>query len=408
MTQASKKSSAGKMEATTRSDCYIEVEIRARGGIELHVESKVLSLYGAQVRALLEDVCAVLGVHDAVVRTVDQGALPYTLAARLEPAIKRALPEVTAEFLPVSAVPPGVRAKDRPRRTRLYLPGNEPKFFVNAGLHKPDAVVLDLEDSVASREKDAARILVRNALRCVNFYGAERMVRINEGTLGVDDLRAIVPQNPDVIVVPKCEDPGDLQLIEEEIQTVERSHRITPGILLLPIIETARGVVRAHEIAAASQRICALSFGLQDYAADIGVEPTAEGKESLFARSAVVNAARAAHVQALDSVFVDVDDLGGLRRSTVEAKSLGFEGKGCIHPRQIRAVHEALAPTAQEIARARQVIAAAGEAEKSGLGVLTVDSKMIDAPVVARAERILMLADRSENPGAKAPRRKNP
>jgi citrate lyase subunit beta/citryl-CoA lyase len=182
-----------------------------------------------------------------------------------------------------------------------------------------------------------------------------------------------------------------VKLVEAELRAIERDLKLKRTILLLPIIESALGVVNAYLIATASTRVCALAVGLEDYTADIGVERTAEGRESLFARGAVVNAAKAAGVQALDSVFSDVDDLEGLRLSTLEAKSLGFEGKGCIHPRQIPVVHAAFAPTAQEIERAKQVVAASREAEKSGSGVVALGSKMIDPPVVRRAERLLRL-----------------
>jgi citrate lyase subunit beta/citryl-CoA lyase len=286
-----------------------------------------------------------------------------------------------------------------PRRTRLYLPGNEPKFIPNAGLHKPDAIILDLEDSVPPAEKDAARILVRNALRSVDFYGAERCVRINQGRMGLEDLRAVVPQGPDLILIPKCEDPGAVQSAESEIRAILKRQKMNTQIVLLPIIESALGVVNAYAIASASPSVCGLAIGLEDYTADIGVERTAHGSESLFARTAIVVAARAAGGQAFDSVYTDVDDLDGLRDSTLEAKSLGFDGKGCIHPRQIPVVHSALAPTRQEVEKAQMIVMAADEARKIGTGVVALGTKMIDAPVVKRAERVLRLAELSDKEG---------
>ena len=160
----------------------------------------------------------------------------------------------------------------------------------------------------------------------------------------------------------------------------------------MPIIESALGVVKAYEIASASDKICALTIGLEDYTADIGVERTNEGKESIYARSTVVNAAKAAGVQAIDSVFSDVDDVEGLRASVMEAKSLGFEGKGCIHPRQIPIVHEAFAATEKEIEKAKIIVLAFDEAGKNGIGVVALGSKMIDAPVVKRAKHTIDLA----------------
>ena len=392
--------SAGRGDESTRSDCRVELEVKTTGGIQLTLESKVSSMYGRSIRRQVLEACHMLGLRHAAIRIVDQGALPFVLAARLEAAVKRALPEVSAEVLPEPAVRRHDRSqKERHRRTRLYLPGNEPKFLPNAALHRPDAVVLDLEDSVAPNEKDAARALVRNALRGVDFGDAEVMVRINQGRIGLDDLRAVVPHGPDCIVIPKCEDQEAVKLVESEVLAIERDVKSRRSILLLPIIESALGVVHAFAIASASSRVCALAIGLEDYTADIGVERTPEGRESLFARASVVNAAKAAGVQALDSVFSDVDDLEGLRRSTLEARSLGFEGKGCIHPRQIPVVHAAFAPTAQEIERAKQIIAASEEAERSGSGVVALGSKMIDPPVVRRAERILRLVKDLEKEG---------
>jgi citrate lyase subunit beta/citryl-CoA lyase len=163
----------------------------------------------------------------------------------------------------------------------------------------------------------------------------------------------------------------------------------------MPIIESALGALKAFEIASSSKNICALAVGLEDYTADIGVQRTNEGKESFFARSMIVNAAKAAGVQAIDTVFSDVEDMDGLRLSVLEAKALGFEGKGCIHPRQIKVVHEAFAPTQDEIQKAQKIVEAFKDAEKRGLGVVSLGSKMIDPPVVKRAQRLLELADLS-------------
>jgi citrate lyase subunit beta/citryl-CoA lyase len=330
-------------------------------------------------------------LRDGAFRIIDQGALPFVIAARVETAIKRALPETTPVYLPE---PPSARSQstERMRRTRLYLPGNEPKFFPNAGLHRPDGVVLDLEDSVAPQEKDAARILVRNALRVVDFHGAERTVRINRGPLGLDDIRAVVPQYPDAILIPKCEDAETVMTMEEEIRSAGKKLRPVPDVLLIPIIESPLGIVNAYAIASASRRVCALAIGLEDYTAELGVERTAGGAESLFARMTIVNAAKAAGLQALDSVYSDVEDLDGLRASTLESRTLGFDGRGCIHPRQIRVIHEALAPTLEQIGKAKLIVEAAETARKNGTGVIALGSKMIDVPVVLRAERILRLA----------------
>jgi citrate lyase subunit beta/citryl-CoA lyase len=400
MARLKKVFSAGKREVSTRSDCYVEVDVKLRGGVTVFVESKVGSLYGGSISALAKEVCSSIGLHHADLRIVDQGALPFVVAARIEAAAKRALFPGGGEYLTAQAARKKVRQeKDRPRRTRLYLPGNEPKFFVNAGLHRPDVIILDLEDSVAAEEKDAARLLVRNALRSVDFFDAERSVRINHGRPGLEDLRTVISGKPDLILIPKCEDADTVTVVAGELRALERQHHVGREILLLPIIESALGVVNAYAIASSSARICGLAIGLEDYAADLGVERTTEGRESLFARMSIVNAAKAAGVQALDSVYGDVDDPDGLRMSTIEAKSLGFEGKGCIHPRQVVVIHSAFAPTEREIERAKQIVLVAEEARKNGSGVVALGSKMVDAPVVLRAARVLRLAEQFAEEG---------
>jgi citrate lyase subunit beta/citryl-CoA lyase len=272
------------------------------------------------------------------------------------------------------------------RRSRLYLPGNTPKFMLNAGLHGPDGVILDLEDSVAPARKPEARLLVRNALRCVNFRDAEVMVRINQLPLGLDDLDEIVPEGPEMILIPKVEAADQVREVEERCRTLA-GQTGTHVPLLMPILESARGILLALEIASASPLVAALTIGLEDYTADLGVERTTDGRESIWARSRLVNAARAAGVQAIDTVFSDVDDEEGLRSSVLEARGLGFAGKGCIHPRQIPVIHQLFAPSATEIERATAIVRVFEAAEARGDGVVALGSKMIDAPVVERALR---------------------
>lgn len=388
----SRAGEAGRRGADVRSDLWVRVELGDSGGLDLQVRSKVESFYGEGIRTQLRALCSALGVEHARLVVEDQGALPFTIAARVECAIRRAgcagkpvLPEPLAQ-------PRAQSPRERLRRSRLYLPGNEPKFMINAFLHGADGIILDLEDSVAATEKDAARLLVRNALRCLDFGPAERMVRVNPGELGLADLDAIVPQLPNLILLPKCEDPTQVRAVDERILAILKEHKQDATVWIMPILETALGIERAFAIATASPRVAAITIGLEDYTADLGVERTADGRESLYARMALVNAARAAGVQAIDSVFSDIADQDGLRRSTVEAKSLGFEGKGCIHPRQIRVIHAAFAPTPAEIDKARRIVWAFEDAIARGLGVVSLGTKMIDAPVVKRAQRSIDLA----------------
>ena len=389
-----KRSSAGKRGESVRSDCYFEIELKDSGGIKINLKSKVESMYGESIKELILNMSKFFGLKDAKILCEDNGALPFVLAARFELAVKRSFPELKKEYLlPFNEKNLYSTKKDQLRRSRLYLPGNEPKFFVNAGLHLPDGIILDLEDSVAPSEKDAAQLLVRNALRSVDFYKAERMVRINQLPKGVDDLKFIIPHNVNVILIPKSESAEQIQQLEKEVNKLKKQFKVTNEIFFMPIIESALGVIKAYEIAAASKNNCALAIGLEDYTADIGTQRTNKGRESIFARQMLVNAAKAAGIQPIDTVFSDVADMEGLRQSVIEAKSLGFEGKGCIHPRQIKVVHEAFTPTSEEIEKAKKIVLAFEDAEKKGLGVVSLGSKMIDPPVVKRAQRILQLAD---------------
>jgi len=393
MKQNIKKSSAGKRGESVRSDCYFEIEIINSGGIKINLKSKVETMYGESIKQMILDMSQFFDLKNAKILCEDHGALPFVLAARFELAVKRLFPDLKKEYLPpFHENNLNSTKKDHLRRSRLYLPGNEPKFFVNAGLHSPDGIILDLEDSVAPSEKDAAQLLVRNALRSVDFYGAERMVRINQLPKGLDDLKYIVPNFVNVILIPKCESAEQIHHLEKEVDKIKKLHKVQNEIFFMPIIESALGVIKAFEIASASKSNCALAIGLEDYTADIGTQRTNEGRESIFARQMLVNAAKAAGIQAIDTVFSDVADMEALRLSVLEAKSLGFEGKGCIHPRQIKVVHEAFAPTDEEIEKAKKIVLAFEEAEKKGLGVVSLGSKMIDPPVVKRALKIINLA----------------
>ncbi len=388
------KATAGQQGTKVRSDCYIEITSKRLGGIKLDFKSKVDVMYGESMRKSILDMCKFFELKHATILVEDYGALPSTLMARFELAVKRLNPNMDKEYLPnFNKNNKYTTSKDKLRRSRLYLPGNEPKFYPNAGLHKPDGVILDLEDSVAPTEKDSAQLIVRNALRAIDFYGSERMVRINQLPQGLDDLKYIVPHNVHVILIPKVETAQQIKAIDSEVQKLRKSHRIKENIYFMPIIESALGVINAYEIASASENNCALAIGLEDYTADLGTQRTNEGNESFYARSALANAAKAAGIQAIDTVFSDVNDMEALRDSVIEAKGLGFEGKGCIHPRQIQIVHEAFAPTELEITKAKRIVAAFEEAKAKGLGVVSIGSKMIDAPVVKRAVNTLKLVD---------------
>jgi len=255
-------------------------------------------------------------------------------------------------------------------------------------------VILDLEDSVHADAKDGARLLVRNALRTVDFGGAERMVRINQLPLGLADLEAVLPELPDMILIPKTEDAEEVRRVEAALENVLGDRSADRPVWLMPILETALAIENAFEIARSSPRVAALTIGLEDYASDLGVPRSAEGTESRWARERLVNAARAAGIQAIDSVYGQVDDLEGLRAWGETSRQLGFEGMGCLHPRQISVIHAAYEPPAAQLRKALDIVAAYRQAEREGRGVVSLGSKMIDPPVVRQALRMVETARR--------------
>jgi citrate lyase subunit beta/citryl-CoA lyase len=381
---------AGHAGDDVRSDLRVTARLTDSGGIRLAVRSRVAGLYGSAIEAEARRVAEALHVTNAEIEIDDAGAIDPVVGARVEAAL-RAAGVTGGDGRPTRAIDPGEPTRrDRLRRSRLYLPGDQPKLSLNAGLHRPDGVILDLEDSVHPVHKAAARLVVRNLLRTVDFMGAERMVRINPLPLGLEDLDALGPEAVDVVLVPKVEDPETLKLVDERIQaSTDRP------VWLMPILETAIGIERAFEIASAVDSNVALTIGLEDYTADLGVVKTTEGAESLYARMRLVNAARAAGLQPIDSVFGDVGDEEGLRAWAGRSRGLGFEGMGCVHPRQIRPIHEAFAPSDEELSRALRIVAAFEEAEERGLGVVSLGSKMIDPPVVRRAVHTVDVARRT-------------
>ena len=389
---ATHSAEAGQWGKDVRSDLHVTIEPRDRGGLEITLESRVKPYYGDSILAQSRQVLESLGVKHARVQVHDEGALPFVISARIETAIKRAGLGDGQKALPDPVALPERSPRDRLRRSRLYLPGSEPKYFINAGVHGPDAIILDLEDSVHHGQKDAARILVRNALRAVDFGACERMVRINQLPMGLEDLAEVIPEAPDLVLIPKTEHSLQVTEVERMISELMARHHLNRPIWLMPIVESALGIENAFAIATTSPNVSALTIGLEDYTADMGVAKTAEGRESLYARSRLVNAATAAGIQAIDSVFGDVGDLDALRHWAEDSQALGFEGMGCIHPLQIPVVHAAFTPSQAQIERALKIVAAFEEAQQHGLGVVSLGSKMIDPPVVERAQKLVQRA----------------
>ena len=374
-----------------RSDCHITLELTEKDGIQLELISKVEAMYGEAIRKLIHDILSFYGIQHARILVEDSGALSPVMAARMEAAIRQLNGSDKEYLLPMLAENLYGTARDRNRFSRLYLPGNTPSLMINAGIHKPDGIILDLEDAVAPSKKYEARFLVRNALRNIDFYSAERMVRINQVPAGLADLDFLVPHNVNLVLVPKCESAEQLRQVNEKINQLKSRNNVNGTIWLMPIIESALGVLKALEIAM-SENVVAIAIGLEDYTADLGTRRTQEGTESFFARSMVVNACKAAGIQAIDSVFSDVADMEALKETVIRSKALGFDGMGCIHPRQIRVIHENYAPDTAEIEKAMKIVNAFIQASAKGLGVVSLGTKMIDPPVVKRAQKLIDLA----------------
>jgi len=385
---------AGNTGPKVRSDCEIALEIKSEGEIKIELTSKVKVLYGESIKKLITEILNFFEVKHASVKIDDSGALPFVIAARMESAVKQLI-DTDLEFLPEFLKENNYTStRDRFRFSRLYLPGNAPGLMINAGLHSADGIILDLEDSVAPEKKDEARILVRNALRQINFCGAERMVRINQGKRGLEDLHFVIPQNVNLVLLPKCESADSIKEVEETIAGIKKKFNLENQVFLMPIIESALGIENSYEIARGSENVVAMAIGLEDYTADLGVSRTLEGTESFYARTRIIVAAKAAGIQPIDSVFSDVADMEALKQNVRVSKSLGFEGMGCIHPRQIPVIKQGFAPDDTEIEKSKKIVLAFETAKLNGLGVVALGSKMIDPPVVARAQKTIGLAIR--------------
>jgi len=286
--------------------------------------------------------------------------------------------------------------KKQKRRTMLYIPGNNPAMLQQAGVYGADSLLLDLEDAVALNQKDAARILVRNMLKTMNFYDTEVCVRVNHLStpFGMEDLEEIVPLQPNAIRFPKTETVEELAQLLQIIENIENKHSLPHDKMTIhAMIETALGVQNVFDIAKFSKRVDAITIGGQDLTADMNIVNSKDGSGIDLARKMIVMAAKANNIDAIDTVYVDINDEEGLRLETEYAKKIGFTGKAVINPRQIDIIHEVYTPTEDEIRKAYRVITEFNKNTKAGIGVFAIDGKMVDAPVVTRARYVLELAD---------------
>ena len=276
----------------------------------------------------------------------------------------------------------------RLRRTMMFVPGNNPGMMQDAYIYHPDSIMLDLEDSVTMAEKDAARLLVYNALKTIDYGTTEMVVRINplSTPYGKKDIEAVVKAGVHVIRMPKTETAEEVVEVEEEIEKVEREIGCLGRTQIMAAIESTLGVVNAYAIATASKRMMGIALGAEDYCANLKTQRSPEGMELLMARQTIVVAARAAGIDA------NLNDMETFRKEVELIHQLGFDGKSIINPRQIEIINEVFTPTQKAIDKALAVIAAIKEAERKGSGVIAVNGKMVDRPVVIRAQRVIDLA----------------
>jgi citrate lyase subunit beta/citryl-CoA lyase len=282
----------------------------------------------------------------------------------------------------------------RLRRTMLFMPGNNPGMLQDAAILGSDSIILDLEDAVSLTEKDSARILVREAIKNVDYTGVEVVVRINPLTtvFSNEDIEVIARVKPDALMVPKATE-DELIEISSRLKKIEKEEGFEDkAIKLIPIVESAYGVENVYSIIKSSNRVVAVLLGGEDLTSDMGVKRTKEGNEIFYARNRVAVACKAMRVDAIDTPFTDTNDFEGLNKDTLLAKSLGMTGKASINPRQIDTIHQVYAPTKTEIIHAQRVLDAMEEAEREGKGVFSLDGKMVDTPVINRAKTTVDLS----------------
>ena len=285
--------------------------------------------------------------------------------------------------------------KQRLRRTMMFLNAQKPSLIKDPYIYKPDSIMLDLEDAVAENQKDAARFSLYHALKTIDYRGCERVVRINglDTPYWKEDIRCSVAGGADTIRIPKTESAQDVKMVEWEIEKAEKEFGRPEGsTLIMAALESARGVMRALDICDASERMMGIALSGGDYTKDLMTHITGTGVELMGARQQMIIAARAAHVQCFDTVFTNLDDMEGFRKEVETIHLMGFDGKSIINPRQIDIVHEIFTPTQKEIIFAEKVVTEIDTKKAQGIGVFTVDGKMIDIAFYDGAKRTLRLA----------------
>jgi len=398
----------GKAGFEKPQDCQVIVTLKEEGGREILLHSKQEAMFGQAIRRCADQCLDELGAQNVTVEIFDYGCLDFGIAARIRTAYRRAQEAQSVENSKdagngdgkagqcgADAQNGGTAAFHKPSqrmRTMLFCPASQPKMLINAPVYRPDAILFDLEDAVAFSEKDSARDLLCEAVRQLPFGNCRVFARINSlrTPFGEADVRAIVPAGIRFLRLAMCESPEDVIALDQILTEVEKEHNIEPGSVKIQCsIETAKSVLNVRETVKASPRVISLSFGAEDYTRSMGTSRSKDATELTYARAYLPVVAAEAGISAIDTVFSDLEDAQGFEREVETAKALGFTGKSCIHPNQIPVVHRIYMPSEQEVEHARKVIEAMREAEAKGVGVFTVNGKMVDEPVVSKARRVL-------------------
>lgn len=382
-----------------KNDCLVTVSPATSGsGITVNLQSPVLRQYGKYEKALIRKTVQDSGFADVLVDVQDNSAWDYTLVARVEAALERGMGDAPLEYgKAVSKTDRGPKldltqkATQKLRRSMMFVPGNSPKMINSADIYGADSLMFDIEDSIAVTEKDTARLCTAHALKALKFQ-SETVVRINHPTqtpYGLRDLEVICDAKPDLIRLPKIEDISELDLVTSYIEAAEKKYGWPAGTInIIGAIESVKGLYNVREMCK-HPRMVAIALGAEDFIANIKTNRTLSGIELYYCREQILMAARDAEIACLDTVFSDVKNMDGFNDETNRIHDMGFDGKSCIHPKQIEAIHKIFTPTDQQIAKALKVLTAFQESLKHNSGVLAVDGKMIDKPIVVRAERVI-------------------
>ena len=385
---------AGTLES---SDAQVTVE-PGTGGIHLELSSSVMNQYGRQIKATVLETLERLGVTDAQVTVVDKGALDCTPegpgGVRGVPLLRTVRPKYPLGRCG-AMIPRPRPERFRLRRTMMFMNAQKPGLIKDAYIYGCDSIMLDLEDAVAENQKDAARFSLYHALKTIDYGDTEVIVRIN----GLDtphwqeDVRVCVAGGADGIRIAKCESAQDVLTVERAVEAAEEEFGVEKGrTLLMAALESPKGILNAYEICAASDRMFGVAISGGDFRKCMQTVPQPDGVDMLAARGQMLLAARAAGIQCFDTVFTNLDDEEGFRAEVLQNKAMGFDGKSLINPKQIRFVHQVFAPTEKEVRQAEKIIRAYREQSAAGVGVFTVDGKMIDVAFIPGAERTLKLA----------------